>query len=95
MKRQLTHFSIHQSSKVIATIYFVFIAIFAIPWGIYVAITVGLAESLFIFLAPLLYFIISYVAFAIFAFVYNLVAGSFGGIEYTSSKAGTTAERDE
>ena len=85
MKKQISSFSIHQTSKVIAIIYFVFIAIFAIPWGIYLLFAGVGSDSLFIFLLPFLYMLLGYIGMAVFAFVYNLVAGTFGGIEFTIS----------
>lgn len=85
MKKQISNISVHQSSKVIAIIYFVFTAVFAIPWGLYMLFTTGMAESLFIFLVPFLYMLLGYIFFAIFAFVYNLVASSFGGVEFSFS----------
>lgn len=85
MKKQVTNISVHQSSKVIAIIYFVFVAVFAIPWGLYMLFATGMGESLFIFLLPFLYMLLGYIGFAIFAFVYNLVASTFGGVEFSCS----------
>ncbi len=83
MKKQITRFSIHQTSKVFGILYFVFAAIIAIPVGIYVLATTGASDALFIFLAPIVYLILGYIGFAIFLFIYNLVASAFGGIEFT------------
>lgn len=83
MKKQIENISIHQSSKVIAIIYFVITAVFAIPWGIYMLFATGMGESLVIFLLPFLYMLFGYCFFAIFAFIYNFVAKTFGGVEFT------------
>jgi hypothetical protein len=88
MKRQLLKFSIHQSSKTLAFIYFVIFALIAIPWGIFLAVKVGFAESLGFFLAPIIYGIFSYAFSAFFFFIYNLVAGTFGGIEFITGEPG-------
>jgi hypothetical protein len=85
MKKQISHISVHQTCKVIALVYFVLVAIFAIPWGIFAFIATGSAETLIIFLAPFLYMILGYIFMALFLFIYNLVAASFGGIEFTLS----------
>ena len=86
MKKQITNISIHQSGKVIAIMYFVFAAVFCIPSGLYIFFSTGAAESLLLILAPFLYALFGYITFAIFAFVYNLVASSFGGIEFSVSE---------
>jgi hypothetical protein len=94
MKKQITHFSVHQTSKVIALIYFVLVAIFAIPWGILAYIETGASETLVIFLAPFIYMILGYILMAIFLFVYNLIAPHFGGIEFTLSHEEVVKEEE-
>lgn len=92
MKKQITKFSIHQTSKVFGILYFVFSALIAIPWGIYILATVGAGDALIMFLIPILYLIFGYIGFAIFSFIYNLVASAFGGIEFTIDECGCSTE---
>ncbi|NGX42972.1 MAG: hypothetical protein K940chlam7_01262 [Chlamydiae bacterium] len=83
MKKQVSKISIHQSSKVIAILYFILSAIVAIPLGIYILLFHEVAGALCVFLAPFIYLIFFYILFAIFSWLYNLVASSFGGLEFT------------
>jgi len=55
MKKQIANISIHQSSKVVALLFFVLTALFFIPLGVYVFVTLGAAEGLFLFILPFLY----------------------------------------
>ncbi len=87
MKKQLTHISVHQTSKVFAILYFILFALFAIPMGIFTALTVGVQEGLLFFAFPFLYGVFMYIMFAILAFFYNLVASSFGGVEFSFKDA--------
>lgn len=83
MKRQVSRISIHQTSKVMSLIYFVISAIFCIPMAIFGVLSTGEMESLFMLLAPIFYLVFGYLMIAVFAWVYNLIAASFGGVEFT------------
>ena len=82
MKKQLTRFSVHQSSKFLAVLYFILAAIFCIPaaaivgfsnegghWGIWLVI-------------PVVYLILTYIVSAIIFWIYNGVASVAGGLEF-------------
>jgi ABC-type dipeptide/oligopeptide/nickel transport system permease component len=84
--KQILRFSIHQTSKVFAVIYFLLTAVFAIPIGIYLLVTSGdWVDGLFTFALPFIYALVAYIMIAISCFIYNLIANSFGGIEFTLS----------
>jgi len=84
MRKQIERISIHQTSKVIALIAFVFSALYAIPASIFMYYMSGGDTSFFAFLLfPVFMFIISYIMYVILFFVYNIIASSFGGIEVT------------
>lgn len=81
MKKQVSSISIKQSSKFIAVVYFILSAIFLIPLGIYTMIQ-GLVQDGAVFLVfPFVYAIFGFIFFALFAFIYNVVAEMVGGIE--------------
>jgi hypothetical protein len=88
--RRIKSFNVYQTAKVVAIIYFVIIAIFMIPFGLFFSI-LGAAGSdsfpglpfagiIFVFL-PFVYGGLSFVMTAIGCLLYNFVAGRFGGIE--------------
>lgn len=83
MKKQLSHISIFQTCKVFAIIYFVLTAVFCVPWALYVLYAGDVAESIFLLFMPFIYAFLSCVFLAIFIWLYNIVAASFGGIEFT------------
>jgi len=81
MKKQITKISVHQSSKVLALLYFVLSAIICIPIGFF-GILNGKGEgAIAFFLLPFLYGIATYITFAIICWLYNKIASYFGGIE--------------
>jgi hypothetical protein len=84
MRKQITNFSVHQTSKVLAILYFVFAAIFFIPLGLYTLFhEAQTGSAIFLFICPFLYLIATYILFAITQFVYNFIAKGFGGVEFT------------
>jgi len=85
MKKQIKKFSVHQTSKIIAIANWVVFAIFGIPAG-FLLLAFGQRDSaLSIFGMLFFYLVFLYVGTAICAFVYNLVASTFGGIEFVLS----------
>lgn len=89
MKKQITHISVHQTSKVFSIIYFLVALIIGLLAGVYFLVSGELmgVSSVFgyiggVFLAAFLYLIITYILFAISLWFYNFVARSFGGIEF-------------
>lgn len=84
MKKQITKFSIHQTSKVLAILYFVLIAIFAIPAGILTLMDANTeTPALVFFLAPFIYLAIIYIMTSFSLWLYNVLAKTIGGIEFT------------
>jgi len=83
MMKQITRFSIHQSSKVLAVLSFVIVALIAIPIALFNAFyTNDWASSATMFIMPFVALIFYYIFYAIFFALYNLVAKTFGGIEF-------------
>jgi hypothetical protein len=87
MKKQILRISPHQSSKVMALIYFIFMLLL-VPIGVIMLLVGGKDRSIgFIFVfAPLIYGVTAYVMFGLFAWVYNFVAKRLGGIEFTTTE---------
>jgi hypothetical protein len=86
MKSQITHVSIHQTSKVFALLYFCF-SILLLPIGIVMMAFSqgqGVGAGVFLILAPVLYGVIGYLGSAVFGFIYNLLAPRVGGVEFES-----------
>jgi hypothetical protein len=82
MRKQLTNLSIHQTSKIIAILYFLLAVIITIPTSIILYIQLQ-DPTFFLFLIyPFFMLIMTYISTAILAWFYNLVAKSFGGIEF-------------
>ncbi|MFQ5729218.1 MAG: hypothetical protein ACE5GN_02520 [Waddliaceae bacterium] len=83
MKKQILHISIHQTSKVFAIIYFVFAAIICVPLGFFTLFYGEITAALVMFFLPFFYLLLGYIAIAVVSWFYNLVAKSFGGVEFT------------
>lgn len=83
MRKQVTHVSIHQSSKVIAAMYGFIVFLVSIPVALYTAFhgDWGSALMLLIF-TPLFYLIVFYIGHVIGFFIYNFIAKHLGGIEF-------------
>ena len=90
MKKQISHISLHQTAKVIATMLFIISAIVLIPMGIYTLFTPDRTGAVFFLLFPFIYFILSYITWFLWGWLYNIVASHFGGIEFD-----LTDEKDE
>ena len=82
MKKEIRRFSLHQTAKVFAFVYFILAAIIMIPLGILTLFTDDHASALMMFLAPFLYLILGYLGWLLMGAVYNFVAKYFGGIEF-------------
>lgn len=83
MKKQLTHISVLQSSKVVAALYFVITLPFAVILLFVGIFGGGFGMAIGALFAPFLYAIVGFIVFAILSWVYNLVAARIGGIEVT------------
>ncbi len=88
MKKQIINISPLQTAKVFAVLYFVI----SIPFVALMALSFFSAPSNarppmgFLFAAPFLYLIFGFLFTVFGAWVYKLVAGWVGGIEYTSTE---------
>jgi hypothetical protein len=81
-KKRLAHISIHQTSKVLAILYIVLGLLF-IPIGVILIISGQMVMGIVYVLMPFIYGIIGYPLAAVMCWVYNMVAKSVGGIEFT------------
>lgn len=86
MKVKLSKISIHQSSKVLALAQGLVFALFLIPMATYSFVTGDILSGIFVLLGLLLCIIVWYVGFALSFWIYNLIASSFGGVEFTLSE---------
>lgn len=81
---QITRFSVHQTSKVVALAYFCFTLIF-IPFFLFFAFQDAGPMKWFFVGAPLAYGVLGYLFTAFACVVYNILAKWVGGIEFTVS----------
>lgn len=81
-KRRITHISIHQTSKVLTLLYVV-IGIIFIPVGVLMILAGQMTLGLIYVLMPFIYGIIGYPLHAGIFWVYNALAKSVGGVEFT------------
>lgn len=86
MKKQIINISPLQTAKVFAVLYFVMsIPLVAIMALSFIAAPEGASFPVGLLIAmPFLYLIFGFIFTVIGAWVYNLVAGWVGGVEYTS-----------
>ena len=87
MKKQIIRVSPIQTAKVFAILYFVM----SIPMVVFMALAFAASPVPrpgpgfgFLVVFPILYLVFGFIFTAIGAWVYNLVAGWVGGVEYTS-----------
>lgn len=87
MKKQITHISIHQSSKVLSVFAVLIMTIFAIiPFALYAFIKGSVLLGLMaLFLAPIFYGVLFYLLYTISFWFYNFIAKHLGGIEFQES----------
>ncbi|MHB1670106.1 hypothetical protein [Thiomonas sp.] len=87
MKKQITRIAVHQSSKVIAAMYIIFTLPFALI-GVIGMMFGAPSKFPFAFFAmtPIIYGIIGYLFFALFCWLYNILASRIGGIEYETKE---------
>ena len=93
MTTPITHVSVHQTSKVVALMYFCFMLLF-VPIGIaFLAFIPSDPQQpqqrfmgLFFLFAPVVYGVIGYLGFALAAWLYNVLAKLVGGIEFDTAE---------
>ena len=84
MATQIRRFSVHQTAKVLGTMYFVMFLL-CLPIALVVfAMAPPPARNFgyFLLAAPVIYAVIGYLGFALFAALYNVIAPRIGGIEF-------------
>lgn len=86
MKVKISKISIHQTSKVIAIFHGVFSSFFFLPMAIFLFMMGENSGGLMTLFYPLFLMLFCYIAVALTCWVYNLIASSFGGIEFTLSE---------
>ena len=82
MKKQISRISLHQTAKILSIVLFVFIAIVAIPVGVFLLFSEDRSLAFPFFLAPFIYAAFNYLFWVIWGWMYNLLAKHFGGIEF-------------
>jgi len=84
MKKQVAHVSVHQTSKVIASVYALIIFFIALLMAIFTLVKDhDVVSALFILiLMPVFYWIVFYVGHVIVLFVYNKLFKHIGGVEF-------------
>ena len=92
MRRQITRISVGQTSKVIASLYFVVAVVIAVIYFVAVSATgTNTLSPMLILLFPFIYGVMIWLVFACMLWVYNMVAARIGGVEFESMDVGSTA----
>ncbi|HMG71500.1 MAG TPA: hypothetical protein VK544_10330 [Gemmatimonadaceae bacterium] len=92
MRRQITRVSVGQTSKVIASIYFVVAVVLAIIYFVAVSATrTSTFNPMLILLFPIIYGVMIWLVFALMLSVYNMVAARIGGVEFESVDVGSAS----
>ena len=88
MKKRVKHIAVAQCGKMLAAVYFVIslrivaiMMLFALAGTDAPSVGVGM-----LILFPIIYAVGAYVAGVLSAWIYNIVAGRLGGIEYTTTE---------
>ena len=92
MKTQITHVSVHQTSRVVGLMYF-FLMLLFVPVGIaFIAFVPHDPQQpqqrlmgVFFLFAPVLYAVIGYLGFALASLLYNALAKRVGGFEFETA----------
>ena len=90
MRRQITRISVGQTSKVLASLYFVVAAVGAIIYFVAMsAAGTSVISPMFVLLFPFIYAVIIWLVMACMLWVYNQVAARIGGVEFESVDVGS------
>ena len=81
MHKQIVKLAVHQSSKVVAILHFLVGFIYLIPLVLLLYFSTGDASFFGYLILPFVFLVLGYIGYVIIFWLYNLVAGSFGGIE--------------
>lgn len=88
MKVRITSFSVHQTSKIVALLSGI-LGLLAIPLGIRFYLEYpeeNLGGAIVYWLAPLWNMVLGYIFTALVCWLYNLLAGKVGGIEFETDE---------
>jgi len=92
MRRQITRISVGQTSRVIASVYFVVAVVIAIIYFVAISATgKNTFNPLLILLFPIIYGVIIWLVFACMLWVYNQIAARIGGVEFEAVDVGSTS----
>ena len=90
MKKRIKHVGVLQCGKTFGAIYFLLALPFLLimlPWAIALEASVGLLAGLaLLVLMPVLYGVAAFLGGLLTAWLYNIVAARYGGIEFTTSE---------
>jgi hypothetical protein len=88
MKQQISRLSPHQNGKVAGVLIAVISLIFVIPAFLLVSMTGASAQGMplwVMFILPVIYLIVGYIATVIWCALYNVITPMTGGIEYDAN----------
>ena len=89
MRRQITRISVGQTSRVIASLYFVVAVVIAIIYFVAGSATGTITfNPMLILLFPIFYGVVIWLVIACMLWVYNTVAARIGGVEFESVDVG-------
>lgn len=85
MKKQIARMSVFQTSKILAFMYFVVVALICVPLGLWSIlhdhlIVEGVVTAVVL---PILAFVVYFILNVVVLFFYNLCASCVGGVEFT------------
>ena len=87
MRKQITHISVLQTAKVAAAMWFVMSVLMIVIVAFPTMMITGQMRmpGLMLVVGPLIYVFFGFVFTVIGAWVYNMLAGVIGGVEYTTT----------
>jgi uncharacterized membrane protein YagU involved in acid resistance len=90
VKLQIKRLSPHQNAKVSAVMFALVSLVFVLPFGLIASMFspngMGMGLGMLIAL-PLIYLVMGYIGTAISCWIYNIVSGMVGGIEYEAESS--------
>jgi len=85
MKKRIQSIAINQTSRIIALVYFVLMALIFVPLGVMAAFEQSVSAGLAFIALPFIYGFAIYLLSLVGCWVYNKLAPHIGGIEVTLS----------
>jgi hypothetical protein len=94
MKIQIARLSPHQNGKVFGILSAIISAVFILPFMLLAMLFAPKGQGGFSFilliLMPLFYLVVSYLMMVVFCWLYNMMFGSIGGIEFEAKDSAST-----